>query len=315
METRKIQLIAGTTYSVSLPKDWVLKNRLKESNEVTIQQKNDGTLIISPSEIREKKLSEISLEVEQYRGNIDQILFALYYIGLENITLYSKKEMPKDVKAKIRKTLTHMSGTEISYEDSRKIVVKVLLDKSKVNVPQVIHRVSLITESTLNNLAEGLSIDEIRVNENEIDRLYHLLAKIITLALIDSNILHSSGINNVSLIPSYFLMSKKLEHIGDNASYLGEYLHENNLEVPDKEVVEFLKLEFHRATSHLMKKDNEIFDKIPFFEVEVQEKRIQKIKDSRARGYMENILRLLVDIEEEITNNSFYNQLIEEKVL
>jgi len=315
METRKIQLIAGTTYSVSLPKDWVLKNRLKESNEVTIQQKNDGTLIISPSEIREKKLSEISLEVEQYRGNIDQILFALYYIGLENITLYSKKEMPKDVKAKIRKTLTHMSGTEISYEDSRKIVVKVLLDKSKVNVPQVLHRVSLITESTLNNLAEGLSIDEIRVNENEIDRLYHLLAKIITLALIDSNILHSSGINNVSLIPSYFLMSKKLEHIGDNASYLGEYLHENNLEVPDKEVVEFLKLEFHRATSHLMKKDNEIFDKIPFFEVEVQEKRIQKIKDSRARGYMENILRLLVDIEEEITNNSFYNQLIEEKVL
>ena len=223
--------------------------------------------------------------------------------------------MPKDVKAKIRKTLTHMSGTEISYEDSRKIVVKVLLDKSKVNVPQVLHRVSLITESTLNNLAEGLSIDEIRVNENEIDRLYHLLAKIITLALIDSNILHSSGINNVSLIPSYFLMSKKLEHIGDNASYLGEYLHENNLEVPDKEVVEFLKLEFHRATSHLMKKDNEIFDKIPFFEVEVQEKRIQKIKDSRARGYMENILRLLVDIEEEITNNSFYNQLIEEKVL
>ena len=31
MQRRKIQLIAGTTYSVSLPKDWIRKNNLKEN--------------------------------------------------------------------------------------------------------------------------------------------------------------------------------------------------------------------------------------------------------------------------------------------
>lgn len=315
MEKRRIQLVAGSTYSVSLPKEWVIANRLKEKNEVLIYERQDKTLVLSANPVEKMQMREIELNIDEHPQDIHQIIYAVYYLGIETIVLTSEKDLTKEVKTRIRKTLARMAGTEINYEDKRKIVIKVLLDHSKVEIGQILYRLNLLIEFSLDNISSDPNLAENEFTENEIDRLYHLLAKIITLALIDSNILHSSGINNVSLIPSYFLMSKKLEHIGDNASYLGEYLHENNLEVPDKEVVEFLKLEFHRATSHLMKKDNEIFDKIPFFEVEVQEKRIQKIKDSRARGYMENILRLLVDIEEEITNNSFYNQLIEEKVL
>ncbi|MBU1270447.1 MAG: AbrB/MazE/SpoVT family DNA-binding domain-containing protein, partial [Nanoarchaeota archaeon] len=113
MHKRKIQLIAGTTYTVSLPKEWVRKNNLKEKNEILLHEKNDRTLIISPHSIEGKKLNEISLNIDEYAPNIDQILFAVYYLGIENITLFSKKEITKDVKVKIRKTITHMSGTEI----------------------------------------------------------------------------------------------------------------------------------------------------------------------------------------------------------
>ncbi len=240
MQTRKIQLIAGTTYSISLPKEWVLKNKLRESNEIVIYEKGDGNLVLSPKESQKKTPNEISLEVEGYKDNIDQILFALYYIGIENITLYSKKDFPKELKTKVRKTLTHMSGTEISYEDQQKIVIKVLLDRSKVNVLQVLYRISIIVEITLQGLTEGLNIEEIRINENEIDRLYHLMTKIITLALIDSTVLETSGIGNVSLIPSSLLISKKLEHIGDNASYLGEYLYDNSSLMEDTEALEFV---------------------------------------------------------------------------
>ena len=34
MYRRRLQLIAGATYTVSLPKEWVLKNNLKEKCEV-----------------------------------------------------------------------------------------------------------------------------------------------------------------------------------------------------------------------------------------------------------------------------------------
>jgi len=56
MHRRKIQLIAGTTYSVSLPKEWVRKNNLKEKNEILFYEKNDRTLVISPYAIEGKKL-------------------------------------------------------------------------------------------------------------------------------------------------------------------------------------------------------------------------------------------------------------------
>src|SRR3989338_4913945 len=146
MQRRKIQLIAGTTYSVSLPKDWIKKNSLKEKNELYIHEKNDRTLVISPNLVEEKRLSDISLNVDDYILNIDQILFALYYLGIENISLFSKNGLAKDVKAKIRKTLTHMSGTEISYEDEERIVIKGLLDSSKIDITQLIYRISLIIE-------------------------------------------------------------------------------------------------------------------------------------------------------------------------
>ena len=66
MPTRKIQLIAGTTYSLSLPKDWVLKNNLKEKQEIQIYENNDRSLIISPKNLEKKKLNQMSIEIDKY---------------------------------------------------------------------------------------------------------------------------------------------------------------------------------------------------------------------------------------------------------
>ena len=316
MHRRKIQLIAGTTYSVSLPKEWVRKNNLKEKNEILFYEKNDRTLVISPYAIEGKKLNEISLDIDKYISAIDQILFAVYYLGIENISLFSKKELTKDVKSRIRKTITYMSGTEINYEDKQKITIKVLLDKSKVEIFQVLYRISLIIESSILNILEQLNINEIRINENEIDRLYHLITKIILLSIIDSNILNSSKIKNVSLIPAYFLISKRLENIGDNINHLSEYLHKTKVKFENKnEILNFAKTELNRSISYFMSKSTNIFQKINVDNLRIINDYILKLKDKTIQNYLEDIIRYVVYIEEEIVNISFYNQLIHEDFL
>src|SRR3989344_4694203 len=90
MERRRIQLIAGTTYSVSLPKEWVRKNNMKEKSEVMFHEGTDRNLILSPSSIVERKYNEITLNIDEYLSSVDQILFAVYYLGVENINLFSK---------------------------------------------------------------------------------------------------------------------------------------------------------------------------------------------------------------------------------
>ena len=316
MERRKIQLIAGTTYSISLPKDWIKKNILKEKNELYIHEKNDRTLVISPNLVEEKRLSDISLNVDDYILNIDQILFALYYLGIENISLFSKNRLTKDVKAKIRKTLTHMSGTEISYEDEERIVIKGLLDSSKIDITQLIYRISLIIELSVTNILERLDINEIKINENEIDRLYHLIAKIISLSLIDSKILHSSKIKNISLVPPYFLISKKLENIGDNINHLSDYLQKNrdNFE-HKKEILHFIKNEIHRSIRNIINNFSEDFQKADSEKLKAIYGHIYKIKDNTILDYLEDVIRFIIDIEEEIVNISFYNKLIKENSL
>ncbi len=315
MQRRKIQLIAGTTYSVSLPKEWVKKNNLKEKNEILIYEKNDRTLVISPKLIESKKLDNISLNVDSYLENIDQILFAVYYLGIENITLFSRKTLTNEIKSKIRKTLTHMSGTEISYEDKQKMIIKVLLDKSKVDIMQVLYRITLIIELSIQNLIEKLDINEIKINENEIDRLYHLTVKIISSSLIDSNILHSSKIKNVSLIPSYSLISKKLENIGDNINHLAGYLHKKKINLGNKDILNTIKKELTRSIRHLMQDSPGVFGKIKADELKKISSSIKNIKDNIILSYFDETVRFLLDIQGEIVNISFYNQLIKDKVV
>ncbi|RLG14442.1 MAG: hypothetical protein DRN66_02000 [Candidatus Nanohalarchaeota archaeon] len=318
MHRRKIQLIAGSTYSVSLPKEWVKKNNLKEKKEIMISEKNDRTLIISPHSTEGKKLNEISLDIDKYANNIDQVLFAVYYLGIETINIFSKKELTKEAKARLKKTITHMSGTEISYEDRQKITINVLLDKSKVNIIHVFYRISLLIESSIVCLLEQTDINEININENEIDRLYHLMAKMISLSLIDSNILCSSKINNVSLIPMYFLVSKRLENIGDNVYHLSKYMYKNKVAVEgEKETLCFIREKVNRSIRYLrrMHKSSELFEKTNADNLININNAVSNMPDRIVQNYLEDIVRYIVDIEDEIVNISFYNQLIGDDIL
>ena len=316
MERRKIQLIAGTTYSVSLPKKWVKKNSLKQGNEISIIEKSDSNLVISPRSFKEKKLNEISLNVDDYMGgegniqNLSPILFACYYIGIEKITLFSKEILSKNIKTKIRKTLLNMSGTEISYEDEQKITIRVLLDKSKIEFSQIIYRIGILIEYSILNLTNQLNINEIRLNENEIDRLYHLAAKMISLSLIDSNILDSSKIKNNSLILSYFLMSKKLENLSDTIYYFSEYINKNKTKTDNKKIFDFVRNEINRGVKYIVWDHLFIFERIGGEKLDNINELISKIKDKSMQRYFEDIIRYLKDIEDEIVNISFYSQLI-----
>jgi phosphate uptake regulator len=316
VERRKIQLVAGTTYSVSLPKEWVRKNNLGAKDEIIFSEKSDRSLVIFPRGKSDKILNEITLNVDEYQDTIDQILFAIYYLGVESIKLFSKEELSKEVRSKIRKTLPYMSGTEITYEDQNKITIKVLLDKSRVNINQVIYRISLIIDSSLSSMLEtDFDIGEVKVNEAEIDRLYHLVSKIVSLSLVDSNVLQSSKITNVSYVPFYFLVAKRLENLGDEVIYLAKQMNEGKSVINDKErIFSLIRTELSRAMSHWLK-PSKLFKKMESEQIDEMKELIRKNDDISVQKHLEGTLRYLVDIQESLVNLSFYKKLVAEELL
>jgi len=316
MHRRKIQLIAGTTYSISLPKEWVRENKLKEKDEVLIYEKSDRSLVLLSERMEKKDIGEVKIDVDEYPGmDLAQILFPLYYMGVEKIILVSKKEIPKAVKSNVRKTLQYMSGTEMTYEDKKKIEIQVLLDKSRINVHQILYRINLIIDASIQNLLGKLDISEIRINEDEVDRLYQLIAKIIPLSLKDTDVLHSSKINSEVLITSYLLIAKKLENIQDNVHKLAEYMKKNKIKLKEEgKILEILREEIDRSVKYPLKERRELFKKDTELLEKVNEN-LFKIKDVRIMNFIENISRYVRDIEEEMGNMAFYKKMIRENLL
>jgi phosphate uptake regulator len=313
---RKIQLIAGTTYSISLPKEWVKRNNLKEKQELAIYEREDKTLLISSEEIKEEKRDKISMNVEECKNNIDRVLLELYYLGFENIELFSKTKLSKEERAIIKKTINCMSGTIVQHEDDNKIIIKILLDKSKVDIMQALYRMSLIAEQTLSNISEEINMEELTINENEVDQLYHLVTKIISLAINDSVLLRSSKIHYAQLIPSYLLIGKKLENLGDVLYYSANYLKSKNKGLSSKkEILSTIKEELNRTFRHVLANYPSMFIRISDAKIKKLKENTISAKDQILIDYFNSAIKFLVDIQEEVIDISFYNHMTKKGVI
>ncbi|NOZ81302.1 MAG: hypothetical protein GXP63_06550 [DPANN group archaeon] len=312
MHRRKIQLIAGSTYSVSLPKRWVFSQKLEKGKEVLIDEQRDGSLRLFVGQEPQVTPEEITLDIETHRESIDQVLFAIYYVGIRTIHIKHRERIPAEIKQRIRETLRHMSGTEISYEDERSLTITSLLDLSKSDLPQVLFRISLVINLSFTALLEGTDLSEIKTNEREVDRLFHLAMKLISLALLEPSMLASSKIGRNHDAPSYVLIAKKLENVHD----LIEDLAETRLPFQKaKKTVLFLQEEFRRTIKHLLRGLGPGFVKADQGLFGRQLVSLRKGKEHALAEGLEEVFNLLVDIQEEIVNLSFYRELREKGIV
>ncbi|MBI4440940.1 phosphate uptake regulator PhoU [Candidatus Woesearchaeota archaeon] len=292
-ETRKIQSIGGMTFTVSLPKEWVKKNKLKQQAELYIEEK-DGALLLTPSRKTEATRKEIILPFTQYTPHIEQILFSAYYLGAQTVQIIAQEDIPAQSRLRIKGVLKNMTGAEIIYEDQKRIDIKVLLANDKIDIRQIFFRICLILIDEIDNIVDRQNREEFTIAEEEIDRLYHLVTKLLILSVRDRQILQSSGTQHELFILSYFLISKKLENIGDIFYKL--QAHKVNVSIRKNMAV----------IRGLLEKYSRFFvkDPVPVKAIDVPQK--MDIPPTEAKELLEEAYRYLKDISEELINLSFY---------
>lgn len=305
---RKIQLIAGSTFSISLPKNWVKDLNLNARQELIISEQADKSLLIFPSEPKDVDKSSIEINIKDYDEKLPQILFSLYYYGFEEIILKSEKGIFPSIKKNIREVVYDLTGTEIIYEDKNKVVIKIMIRDLNLDLFHVFYRINLLIESSIESIISNLDWKEIKFNEDEVDRLYNLSTKIITTSITNRNVLLSSKINNLKTIPSLFLIAKRLENISDNVKNLGNLLRRDKSKV--KEIKNFLsKIQKHLNYSILYLMNNKK-EKYNTFQKEREFKtKIRSIKDVSLSNFLDEIFRYLINVQEEIIIVDFYRKL------
>src|ERR1051325_5406765 len=103
MELRKIQLTGGSSYTVTLPKDWVAQAELDAGDVVGFSPQTDGSLAIYPHARLKTTLARYDAELSNEDTDAAfRLIIAAYLNGNDVIVLRSKKPLATSVRRAVR---------------------------------------------------------------------------------------------------------------------------------------------------------------------------------------------------------------------
>ncbi|MCX6707490.1 MAG: AbrB/MazE/SpoVT family DNA-binding domain-containing protein [Candidatus Woesearchaeota archaeon] len=90
METRKIISFGNSSYVVSLPKDWVVDNKLKKGDSINMENR-DGSIVINTLENSERKIEPKPIVIEIEGKGMDMIKTEIISAYLNNYDIIEVK--------------------------------------------------------------------------------------------------------------------------------------------------------------------------------------------------------------------------------
>jgi len=244
MEIRRVQMTGGSSYIITLPKDWIRKLKIQKNDPIGLLTQSDGTLLITPKMSREhlQRLKEFEVTKDTNEEFLFRKLIGAYISGYDSIIVKSKDRMSPNTRKIIRRFIQTTIGQEVVEETDTKIILKDLLNPSEMPFHRSIKRMHIMVKAmyedvlnSINHNDEALAKDVI-LRDNEVDRLHWLIARQNNIINRNVSFAEKMGITINDAITSY-LLSKRLERIGDHIIKIAE----NFLEIKDKKINEKLR--------------------------------------------------------------------------
>jgi len=224
METRKVQVTGGSTYTVSLPKDWATKNDVSAGSVVEFHAEGDS-LLLSPKS--EQGRIEGSIDVSGLGGDqLTRAVMTMYVSGFDIITLETPRVSAQQRRT-IRQATQGLVGLEVIEETSERVVLQDLLDSSELSIHNAITRMRLVSLTMLADAVEALveNDDElahdVRERDDDVDRLWYMISRVFRTVLRDPTAASDIGLPRETCF-DYQSSARQLERIADHAAKIAE---------------------------------------------------------------------------------------------
>jgi phosphate uptake regulator len=222
MEIRKIQRTGGSTYIVSLPKQWADHVGLTSGMTVGITARRDGSLLISP-DISFQSPTKKQLDVTDRTGDVlVREIIASYIAGFNVIELVSKR-ITAEQKQTIRQITHKLIGPEIVEETADRMIVRDLLNPVELSLSQSVQRMYLIASSMQTDAIHALASSDpdlamdVSSRDDEVDRLYLLVEKQLRVLLRSGQVIDSQVDMTPDMSLDLSLAARPIEKIADHA--------------------------------------------------------------------------------------------------
>ena len=152
-EQRKLQVTGGSTFILSLPKDWAIRNDLKRGSSMVVREEDDGSLSIAPSKFVKKEKQDEAYIKASLNDNPDAVMRTAISAYLDGFNiLHIRAQGQKVLSSKLRNHLKtfarhYLVGTEIVIDTPTDLTLQVLLNYPELTVQNALSRMSIIASS------------------------------------------------------------------------------------------------------------------------------------------------------------------------
>ena len=233
-QIRKIQFTGKSSYIVSLPKDWIKDQGLKQGDQVTVGRNGSTILEVKPVSFGKTSGDESSnliIAPEDEKSTIVRKLIALYFLNSKTINVKPKTgtRISPTHRIAIRNAVKKvLMGAEITADSTDGITVQVLINLVELSVDGAFKRMLSMAKSmqtdALLSLKEGNDelAQEVINSDDDVDRFGFYIIRQLTIAIENQHMLEEMGFKNSRDCLGYRVIVKNIERIGDHAVTLAQ---------------------------------------------------------------------------------------------
>jgi len=239
-EVRKLQATGGSTYTLSLPKPWVVEFGLEPRDSLRVDWRPSGALRITP--LNERTVRELHAFFDHSRlppHSLHDHLMGAYISGADVIKIVFEEVNHAVLARSVRRFLKSTRGFEIVDEQVNFMELRCLLNAADMPLHASLNRMYLLVTSLMRDIlnvfdggdAEFLSDAEER--ESEVDALLYLVERQ-TRVLLDSHAVASKLNLTRPQALEYANLARSLERMMDHVHSISRFAVEHPSFVADK---------------------------------------------------------------------------------
>jgi phosphate uptake regulator len=256
METRKVQLSGGTTYTISLPKSWAREHGIDAQSLVALHPKGDGSLVVDVTGDHGTDERSVTVDTSTVsEAALEERLSALYQVGFDEVLLRDRTGHPTDLRLAVKDAISELSGFELLETSETRIRLMNLIDAENVDIRKSALRLKLVMLSMHRDAITAIVEDDadlaqrVADRDSEADKLFAMITRHFRRSLSDLQEVDKLDHSRDTLF-EYYYACRQFERVSDHAEKMAAFVTRSDRPVPD-DLVSHLDTVGDRARSML----------------------------------------------------------------